>query len=243
VGDFDAARYWRDRLAANPGLRGTGTSFMPEAWQRWLYRAKERAYRKLLDRHHVSLDGARVLDFGCGTGFFEDLWERAGARDVAGIDIVPDAIATLAAAHPGRRYICADLATDASQLANLGSFSVVTAIDVLYHVVDDDALGRILDALFAHIAEAGVFVFSDALVDRRTAEHVCFRSAAWWERALSARGFRIRDREPVAVAHNRPNPIARHLPNAMGAAQFYADRLLKRLVPKRANNWAVVAGR
>jgi 2-polyprenyl-6-hydroxyphenyl methylase/3-demethylubiquinone-9 3-methyltransferase len=124
---------------------------MPEAWQRWLYRAKERAYRKLLARQNVSLDGARVLDFGCGTGFFEDLWESAGAREVAGIDIVPDAIAALAAAHPGRRYVCADLATDPSPLASLGSFNVVTAIDVLYHVIDDDALGRILDALFARL--------------------------------------------------------------------------------------------
>jgi SAM-dependent methyltransferase len=238
---FDATAYWQQRLAANPGLKGTGTSFMPEGWQRWLYRAKETAYRDLLARNHVTIDGARVLDFGCGTGFFEDLWQRAGARAIAGIDIVPEAIAGLSAAHPERTYLCADLGSDVAALTALGKFDVVTAIDVLYHVVDDALVERILDALLASVDKRGVFVFSDALDDSRPAQHVRFRDADWWERTLSNRGFRIRGREPVAIVHNRPNPLARRFPGPVGAAQFYADRLLKRIIPGRANNWAVLA--
>jgi 2-polyprenyl-3-methyl-5-hydroxy-6-metoxy-1,4-benzoquinol methylase len=189
----------------------------------------------------VTVDGARVLDFGCGTGFFEDLWQRAGARAIAGIDIVPEVIARLSVAHPERTYLCADIGSDAAPLTTLGTFDVVTAIDVLYHVVDDALVERILDALISSVEKSGVFVFSDALADSRPAPHVKFRDVDWWGRALATRGLQIRGLEPVAIVHNRPNPLARRFPGPVGAAQFYADRLLKRIVPGRANNWAVLA--
>lgn len=216
---------------------------MPDAWQVWLYRAKSRAFRELLARNGVVLAGAAALDFGCGTGFFEDLWERAGAREVAGIDIAANAIERLSRAHPPRRYVCADLAADPAATAGLPLYDLVTAIDVLYHLVDDAALAIVLDRLLALVKPRGAFVFSDALVDTAPGAHVRFRGLAWWQHALAQRGFAIADREPVAYIHNRPSLAARLLPNVVGAAQYYADVLARRVAPTRANNWAVLARR
>jgi SAM-dependent methyltransferase len=243
AGPFDPARYWRDRLADHPGLTGTGTSMMPEAWQRWLYRSKERAYRELLAESGVAVRGRAVLDFGCGTGYFEDVWERAGAAAVAGVDIVPETIARLSQRHPARRYVCADLARDASPLDALGRFDVVTAIDVLYHVVDDAAAERVIAALLGALAPGGAFLFTDALVDERPDTHVAFRSLAWWTDCLARHGARVVARQPVAVLHNRPSVFARKWPQLTGAAQYYADAVLRRIAARRANNWAVIARR
>ena len=240
---IDTAAYWRSRLSSNPGLRGTGTSYMPDAWQDWLYHAKERAYFPLLARNKVELAGASVLDFGCGTGYFEDVWQRAGANTIAGVDIVPETIERLGRAHPERQYVCADLAREIDVLAALGSFDLVTAIDVLYHVVTDEDLERVLDAILARMRPGGHFLFTDALVASSRDAHVRFRDAAWWTRAMADRGLRIVDREPVALLHNRPNALGRVFPSVVGAVQFYADAVLLRALPARANNWALLATR
>lgn len=240
---LDTAAYWRDRLATQPGLRGTGTSFLPDAWQHWLYRSKERAYAKLFSRNGVTVAGSSILDFGCGTGYFEDLWDRAGATAIAGIDIVPEAVAALSAAHPRRRYVCADLARDAEALEALPAYDIVTAIDVLYHVLDDSELEAILSRLVAKVRPGGFFVFSDALVSSAPAPHVRFRASAWWEATLAVLRLVEVDREPVAILQNRSSVLARVLPGPFGALQFYGDRVLLPLVPGRANNWAILSRR
>lgn len=216
---------------------------MPDAWQAWLYRAKQRAYLALLERNGTSVLGQKILDFGCGSGFFEDLWQRKGAREVAGIDIAANAIERLRELHPERRYLCADLAAEQDVTEGMTPYDIVTAIDVLYHVVDDAQVTSVLGRLLPLVARGGAFVFSDALVEARPGEHVHFRRDTWWRETLAQHGFEIIDREPVAYVHNRPSVAARILPNTLGAAQYYADVLARRLLPGRANNWAVLARR
>lgn len=240
---FDATSYWRHRIARHPGLVGTGTSFMPEAWQRSLYQAKERAYAALLGRQGVALAGARVLDFGCGTGYFEDVWAGEGAAHLAGIDVVEGSIERLARAHPDRRYLCVDLAETPEGARALGEFDLVTAIDVLYHVVDDAALARVIGALAERMAPGGWLLFTDALRDARPAPHVRFRSAERWASVLGAHGLAVVDREPVAVLHNRRTLIGKLAPATTGAVQLRADATLRRVTPWLANNWAVLASR
>ncbi len=238
---FDARRYWRERLAARPDVRGTGTAGLPLAWQRWLYRGKERAYLALLREAGVRLDHARVIDFGCGTGFFEDVWERQGAT-VAGIDIVPEVVASLASRYPARRYLCADLSAPCD-LSALGQAGLVTAIDVLYHIVDDALLAPTLRRLASLVAPGGHLLLTDALADRRPAAHVRFRTLEHWRVTLAEEGLELVARRPVFVAANRGLRAAARLPRVVGAVQYHVDAILLRVTPWLANNWAILARR
>lgn len=242
-GAFDDIGYWRERIGRCPTLQGTGTSGLPPAWQDWLYRGKERAYRRLLTRNGVPVAGRRILDFGCGTGYFEDLWERMGSGQTYGIDIVPEVIDRLARAHPDRRYVCADLANDAPDLSALKP-EMITAIDVLYHIPDDERLLRILTPLAALLPSGGHLLLTDALMeDARPASHVRFRSFNQWRQMLAGLGLEIVDREPVFALNNRPSRWARRYPSLCGAIQHYADLPVLRTMPRLANNWAVLARR
>jgi SAM-dependent methyltransferase len=229
--------------AGRPGLEGTGTSGAPLRWQRWLYRGKRRAYLRLLRRSGVDLTASRVLDFGCGTGYFEDVWESLGGASVAGIDVVPENISRLAADHPGRRYICADLAKDASPHPALGLQDFITAIDVLYHIVDDEVLMRTLQALCGLLRPGGVFLFTDALREQRTANHVRFRSLNQWLQILEKLGMDYLDREPVFSVNNHVVRAALRFPGLVGCAQHLLDIPVLRLTPWAANNWAILARR
>jgi SAM-dependent methyltransferase len=238
---FDPIAYWRERLARHPSLRGTGTSFAPEAWQRWFYRAKRRAYHPLLARHGVRLARGSVVDLGCGTGFFEDEWQRAGAAALVGIDVVPEVIERLRAQHPERLYMCVDLADHPDALRALPPQDLVTAIDVLYHIIDDDRLLATLRALVGTLRPGGHLLFTDALRDARPGPHVRFRPIERWRAMAAELGLELLERTPVAVALNRPTRLARVAPRIAGAASFFADLALLRLVPALANNWVLLA--
>ena len=241
---MNTSEYWAGRLAASPGLQGTGTSDLPLAWQRWLYRAKRRGVLALLDEHHVDVHGRAVFDFGCGTGYFEDLWEARGAASVAGLDVVPHVVDELRAAHPGRTYVTGDVSRDDTLLEAVGTADLTTAIDVLYHVVDDADAATVVRRLLAPTVTRTWFLFTDALTDHRPADHVRFRTLDHWADLLADHGFAPVGRRPLYVLHNRPSRLAARAPGPVGAARYLADRLALPLVgARRANMFAVLARR
>lgn len=241
--DFDATQYWRSRHARYGGLAATGTLGGALPWQHWLYKGKLRAYGRMFARIGFGLKGKRALNFGCGAGYFEDHWERLGAAATAGIDIVPEAIAELQAAHPERKYVCGDLARNPALIDQWGSFDLVTAIDVVYHILDDADVETIFTALAARLAPQGYFLVTDALRDLQPAPHVRFRSQRQLAELLRAAGMRIVTREPVFVTQNRPSIFARLTPRLAGSACYYADALLTRMPRVGANNWALLCAK
>ena len=190
-----------------------------------------------------SLNGCSALNFGCGHGYFEDAWESLGARYTAGIDIVDDVIERLKTKHPGREYRAGDLASAPGLIADLGPFDLVTALDVFYHVVEDDAVERIVANLAQRLSEGGCFLFTDALIKSHPAAHVKFRTFGYWKRLLGNSGLQVVHREPVFILQNRPGPLARLAPGLSGALAYCVDLPLGRLLPERANNFAVFGRR
>jgi hypothetical protein len=77
----------------------------------------------------------------------------AGAAEVTGVDIVPELIAQLGAAHPGCRWTCGS-PTDESLLAALGDFEVVFAVEVLQVV----PMAATVDALWRRVVPGGRLV-------------------------------------------------------------------------------------
>jgi hypothetical protein len=78
-------------------------------------------------------------------------------------------------------------------------FDLVTAIDVLYHIVDELEFDRALDALVERMAPAGFLLLSDVFPDRpkRVASHVLRRPLARYEELLGKKGVVLVDREPI----------------------------------------------
>ncbi len=120
-------------------------SFRPSA-------AGEAAVRRGLDRLGT-LDGAAVVDVGCGTGVvLGPLLERLGASGrVLAIDFAPAMVDIAKARHPDSRidWLCAD-ALNAPVPS--GSVDVVLCFDTLPHF---PRLGEALAALGAWLAPGG----------------------------------------------------------------------------------------
>lgn len=95
----------------------------------------ERAVLRAFGDARVSLAGARVLDVGCGSGYFLHRMQEYGAGECHGIDLMENRVAE------GReRYPTLDLRVgSATELPYAdGAFDVVTQFTCLSSVLDDD---------------------------------------------------------------------------------------------------------
>jgi 2-polyprenyl-3-methyl-5-hydroxy-6-metoxy-1,4-benzoquinol methylase len=105
------------------------------------------------------LRGLRVLDLGCGQGFFSRHLARRGAR-VVGVDVAKDLLAVAQAREAEERlgieYRMAS-ASDVARAATLGSFDLVAACMSLQDVAD---VGAALRGVFACLRPGGRLVFS-----------------------------------------------------------------------------------
>ena len=101
------------------------------------------------------LAGKSALDVGCGAGLLSEPLARLGA-DVTGVDAAPENAAA-AAIHAERsgldiRYMAGELASQ-----DIGTFDLVTAMEVIEHVADKQAFAN---ELAARLAPGGLMVLS-----------------------------------------------------------------------------------
>lgn len=150
-------------------------------------------------------DGQRLLDFGCGTGFYSVIFARIG-YDVFGFDISPNniAIANGYAEKYGLTDKCSFSVGTAETLNYPDEyFDVVSGINILHHVDIGNSIAecmRVLKpggmALFHEPVRAPVF---DALRESRLGTAIVSKEASFErhitpdERKLSKHDFRVID--------------------------------------------------
>ena len=102
----------------------------------------------------ISPAGKRVLDVGCGNGATGALLKQQGAREVVGIEIVPEAAQQ--AEHLLDSVLCGDVNHVPLEFAP-GAFDVILCLDVLEHLpYPEDAMQRLVPLL----AQGGQMVVS-----------------------------------------------------------------------------------
>jgi 2-polyprenyl-6-hydroxyphenyl methylase/3-demethylubiquinone-9 3-methyltransferase len=101
------------------------------------------------------LSGMPALDVGCGAGLLAEPLARLGA-EVTGVDAAEETIAA-ARAHAAGSGLAIDYRQGELAGLGLGTFDLVTAMEVLEHVADKPAFVR---QLSGHLAPDGLLVLS-----------------------------------------------------------------------------------
>lgn len=239
---YRPAEYWERTLAEQFDLRGTGEPGLSLAYNRACYQLR----REVLDRAlaSVALDprGKRVLDVGCGTGFWTAYYTGRGA-DYTGLDIAPTSIAKLQAAYPGSRFVLSDV----SEAELSGAWDIVNVFDVLYHITDDAKFEAALTRLARAVAPGGALLVTDSFeTPKILASHNKMRPLERYRSVLDASGVRFEysPLRPTHVLLNRPLGVWRFLNRAPGLL-LALDRALLALgwVPEHDTNRLLVARR
>ena len=101
------------------------------------------------------LTSKSALDVGCGAGLLAEPLARLGA-DVTGVDAAPENIAA-AQEHAKGAGLAIDYRAGELSAQGLGTFDLVTAMEVIEHVADKKAF---VSELSRHLAPGGLMVLS-----------------------------------------------------------------------------------
>ena len=159
------------------------------------------------------LEGRSALDVGCGAGLLSEPLARMGA-DVTGIDAAPENVAAAAAHAEGSglaiRYMAGELAA-----LDLGTFDLVTCLEVIEHVADKPAF---LAALADRLDPDGLLVLSTpnrtaasrlllvegaerlGMIPRGTHHHADFVTPEELGALLAEAGLTLRDTSGIAFS-------------------------------------------
>jgi SAM-dependent methyltransferase len=175
-----------------------------------MYRVRARVFARVARSLTVDWPRARVLDIGSGTGFYVEQWHRLGVPRVTGVDLTDAAMEALRRRFPKDHFEQLDigqpLATGCSLLAT--AFDAVSAMDVLFHLVDDAAYAQAFRNLATLLAPGGWLLWSDNFLHRGAARaevpHQVSRPLTESTRVVEAAGFEVVRRVPMFVVMNYP---------------------------------------
>jgi SAM-dependent methyltransferase len=196
---FDAGAYWQDRVVAGADLGVVGHRSVGPAYNRQIYERRLEVLDEMLSRHvDKPIEDLRVLDIGCGNGFYTDFWAARGVRDYVGIDISRATIEHLAPRFPDYRFLHRDITAAGSEsLAELGSFDLITVFDVFYHIVDDECFTSAVHVVASALAPSGIALVMDNLFERRyqLTRHMLYRDRGRYLDVFDAQQLQLVDSE------------------------------------------------
>jgi SAM-dependent methyltransferase len=219
--NYQPKEFWDQRLSEQFDLRGTGETGLSLAYNQACYALRRHVLDRALAEAGVHPQGIRVLDVGCGTGFFTAYYLSRGAK-VTGLDIAPTSVERLARRHPEATFLLVDV----SDAALEGRFDLINAFDVLYHITDDARWERAVHTLAGAVAPGGTLLLTDTMADfSDIASHNRARSLARYRRLLEADGLEISAVYPTHVLLNRALGPVRFL-NRLPWLLYGVDRAL-----------------
>jgi 2-polyprenyl-3-methyl-5-hydroxy-6-metoxy-1,4-benzoquinol methylase len=201
----EVKNYWEDRLTKVFSLHGVGYAGLGVRYNRWIYAVRRRVFLRTLKACPPLPAGARVLDIGCGTGFYIDRWKELGVAAVTGMDLTSAAVNNLAKRYPDCTFVKQDIGENVLP-EGLGQFDAVSAFDVLFHIVDEERYENALRNIASLLKPGGLFIHSDNFLHGSaiTIGHQSSRSLADIEKKLDAAGFDIISRRPMLYLMNDP---------------------------------------
>lgn len=181
--------YWDNRHGkAGASLEGVGCAGLGAEGNQADYEEKWQRLEELLSASGIQ-GGDRIVDAGCGIGYFCRRMASSGLR-VDGVDFSHEALRIAREASPKEVTY---------HSSSLDGFSLdfqaraVVCVDVLFHVVDDDLWSASVRNLARHVSDDGVLVIQEELTSSdgssergdRCPSHVRRRTLADYERVLT----------------------------------------------------------
>ena len=213
---YDPKEYWSRRLENRFNLRGAGSGCFDEQYNEWMYKMRKRVLDRIILMYKIDVSSVRILDIGCGTGFYVDIWRHKGARYLTGIDIAGISVSKLKTRYPQFDFFEADIASPSlinCLRLNQKKFDVVTAFDVLFHIVDDNKFEQAIKNISMLCSTNGFILITDIFPHKKpyTIHHQKSRLLQDYIRILLNNDIKIINRLPVHYLLNAPLDISSEL--------------------------------
>ena len=198
--------YWENRLKENFGLHGTGFQGLGKRYNECMYKVRRRVFIHRMSKLDIDFANVNVLDIGSGTGFYVGLWKDLGTISITGTDITTVAVDNLRSMYPSNEFFQVDIGDEEAYKKLSKKFDIISAFDVLFHIVDDTRYENAIRNIFSLLKPGGFFIFSDNFLHHdsiRSARQVS-RSLNVIQKVLRENHFEVILRRPMFVLMNAP---------------------------------------
>jgi len=205
--NFNPDDFWQKRLTKVEGLEGVGYARLGKPFNIWGYKVRKQAFYNLLNPFDFKFNDADVLDIGSGTGFYIAIWNALKAKKVTGLDITEVSVENLKTKFPEHEFIQLDIGDEIGKLkTTLGNKDFISAMDVLFHIVDDQRFDRAVHNIASLLKPGGYFIYSDNFLTGETirTKHQVSRSKEYLFDLFEKAGFELIAHKPFMILSNYP---------------------------------------
>jgi 2-polyprenyl-3-methyl-5-hydroxy-6-metoxy-1,4-benzoquinol methylase len=160
--DYDAQKYWSDRFSKyGHSLKGVGNEGLSEQENEKAYAEAAKIFIDVCQKQDQDIDfpNARVLEIGCGTGFYTQILSDLGVKNYLGVDITDVLFPELKQKFPHFHFIRKDITVD--KIAK--SFDLIVMIDVIEHIVNGSKFTFAMNNVKSCLDKQGVFIVAPIL--------------------------------------------------------------------------------
>ena len=189
---YDAQAYWGNRFSRyGRSLRGPGDEGLSETDNDRDYAVAGEIFAQLCAKNDVDFAATKIVEVGPGTGFYTRIMVEQGAQALTGVDITDVLFDALRKELPSIELRQGDVTRDAID----GSFDMAVMIDVIEHIVTDDAFRGAMSNIAGAVTDSGTFVLGPVL--KRHGRHLYYVHFWTEEDALAALpGWKVVDDVP-----------------------------------------------
>ncbi len=195
---------WEQKIGGKYNLEGVGDNSLGQGFNYWMYQERKSIFKKNVKSLKIQLAGRKVLDIGPGTGFYVKIWKKFGVKDITGLDLTDFSVGYLKSTFPEHRFFQQDIGAELKILDG-EQFDIISAMDVLFHIVDDTKFLKALKNASELLQDDGYFIFSDNFPaeERRHNVHT-IRSNKQMMDFINSAGFRVIKKVPYTIFLNEP---------------------------------------
>jgi len=154
---YSAEKYWRNRFRKfGMSLQASANRQLTEQENEIFYRATTQSFLAVLEQENIDLSGCRVLDIGCGTGYYTRFFQQQDVCDYTGLDITDFLFPELRKAFKEYRFLKHDITKEPL----VGIFDCVIMLDVIEHIIDISSLDFALHTVLEGLSDRGVLILA-----------------------------------------------------------------------------------
>lgn len=157
---YKAETYWKDRLSKyGLELQGVGDICLSHKENEQIYLKAKEVFLSLCRKEGVNFKKVRMLDIGCGTGFYAEIFFENGGKNYLGIDITDALFSKLKSIFPGLKFRKLDICTQGLD----DYFDLIIMIDVTQHIVNNNKFSFAMRNVKSRLSEDGIFIVTSWL--------------------------------------------------------------------------------
>jgi SAM-dependent methyltransferase len=158
--EWHAKDYWERRLRHyGLDLRGVGNKSLSLNENQRMYEDAKKAFLKLCGQEQVDFSRVRVLDIGCGAGYYAKAFSEVECPCYLGIDITDVLFPYLSNTYPNYHFKQIDITKDSLE----GKFDLIIMIDVTQHITSDRGFKFAMQNIRTHLEESGCIIITSWL--------------------------------------------------------------------------------